>query len=437
MLHYLKIEIDHQDSDTITDPKTGHTLYKLAELKIDIKQTYLTKVPEMKIDSSGYIPNKGDKLYFLPGCSVPRVKMKDLTLQHGIKAVRDIDDANIIVGSKDTVSKMTRGTWEYLVPVELFKEFVDIHRDKLDDYVIDNIESALEFYTLDGLVCNWATVRYFTDDDYTHYESLKANPTWENFNSNTSEYFTIIEDEHKHTYDKLINKNIISEACILEHLNGPDSVVIDNEMFNQLSTMFDSSDEDNHILAMEIMANSNYKPSLLYLEMLFCNYCNKMYNSRTKNHVNFKSLISYVGKQSSLTTDIDDIIKSLARHNVLTSDKIDIILDNYKGEIIRRGDQDHFKVKEVTLSEEMLKILNEPYVYKLIEFEEPEVILDEPVLGVADEIEMVNEDIETKVEETEAVSEIIQSEESPEVLEAESNNSQIEEKNESDGFEWF
>ena len=162
-----------------------------------------------------------------------------------------------------------------------------------------------------------------------------------------------------------------------------------------------------------------------------------MYNSRTKNHVNFKSLISYVGKQSSLTTDIDDIIKSLARHNVLTSDKIDIILDNYKGEIIRRGDQDHFKVKEVTLSEEMLKILNEPYVYKLIEFEEPEVILDEPVLGVADEIEMVNEDIETKVEETEAVSEIIQSEESPEVLEAESNNSQIEEKNESDGFEWF
>ena len=30
--------------------------------------------------------------------------------------------------------------------------------------------------------------------------------------------------------------------------------------------MFNSSDQDNHVMAMEIMANCNYEDSMLYLE---------------------------------------------------------------------------------------------------------------------------------------------------------------------------
>ena len=442
MSHYLKIYLDHRDYDEVKDPDTGYLTYDITDLKVEIEQTYLTKKEDgdLVIDYSGYTPTKGDKLYFLPGCSVPRVKLKDLTLQYGIKSVRDIDDATILVGSNNTVSKMTTGNWKYVVPVDIFKALIEFHKEKLDDYVIDNINTALEFYTLDGLVCDWSTLRYFTDEDYTHYKTLTALNTYEAFDNDTNKYFVTVEDEYRSIYDKILNKHIISEASVLEHLNGPDSVVIDNEMFEQLSTMFKSSDTDNHILAMEIMANSNYKKSLLYLEMLICDYAARIYESRTKNHVNFKSLISYLGKQHSLTTDMDDIIQSLAKRNVLTADKIDIILDKYKNEITRFGQKNHFLIKEVTLSGEMLEALKSNYVYKFIEDAEPETIQEEAIPGVANEIEISDEDIETaiaRIERNELKSELIALEESTEGPQAEElNNNQTEEQNDN-GFEWF
>ena len=445
MSHYLKIELDHRNTDDVIDPDTGYLTYDITDLKVKIEQTYLTKKEEgdLAIDYSGYTPTKGDKLYFLPGCSVPRVKLKDLTLQYGIKSVRDIDEATILVGSNNTISKMTTGNWKYVVPVNIFKELIEFYKEKLDDYVIDNINTALEFYTLNDLVCDWSTLRYFTDEDYSHYKTLTALDNYEGFDNELSKYFVTVDDEYRSIYDQVINKHIISEASVLEHLNGPDSVIIDNEMFEQLSSMFNSSDTDNHILAMEIMANSNYKKSLLYLEMLICDHSPRIYESRTKNHVNFKSLVSYLGKQNSLSTDMDDIIKSLAKRNVLTADKVDIILDRYKTEIVRHGEKDHFLIKEVTLSEEMLKALKSNYVYKFIEDVEPEITQEEAIPGVANEIEIPNEDIEiaiARIERNELKSELIELEE--ELIqeqgtpEEESNNNQIEEKDDN-GFEWF
>jgi hypothetical protein len=49
-------------------------------------------------------------------------------------------------------------------------------------------------------------------------------------------------------------------------------------------------------LAMEIMANSKYVESLIYLELLFYRYAGRISDRHTKNHVNFKSLLGYLGK---------------------------------------------------------------------------------------------------------------------------------------------
>ncbi len=59
--------------------------------------------------------------------------------------------------------------------------------------------------------------------------------------------------------------------------------------------MFKSSDKDNHIMAMEIMANSNYVESALYLLLLLEEYGHRIADCNTKNHVNFKSMVSYFG----------------------------------------------------------------------------------------------------------------------------------------------
>jgi hypothetical protein len=68
MEHYIKIEIQHVWSGTT-----------VTDVNIDINFTNaLSNNDYFDIDTSGYTPKAGDKIYFMPGVNVPRVKLKDL-----------------------------------------------------------------------------------------------------------------------------------------------------------------------------------------------------------------------------------------------------------------------------------------------------------------------------------------------------------------------
>jgi hypothetical protein len=174
------------------------------------------------------------------------------------------------------------------------------------------------------------------------------------------------------------------------------------------------------------MANSNYTDSLLYIELLFKEYSHQMSNCRSKNHVNFKSLLSYLGKNKNyMDTSIDTIVHSLINKDQVSTDKLDVILNKYSLEIENRGQSKYFKVKTVTIDEELLKSLNTNYVYTVHEdyIPEPiEKIIEEEVETIEEEVvlEVSNDPIEAPVE-----------------IVVESNNNQIEEKNDRDDFEWF
>jgi hypothetical protein len=122
---------------------------------------------------------------------------------------------------------------------------------------------------------------------------------------------------------------------------------------------------------MEIMANSNYKESLLYIEILFKEFYSIMYNCHTKKHVNFKSLLSYLGKESSINTDLNDVMKSLIDKGVLTVDMLNVLMDRYHGEIERYGHNTYFKVKTITVDEDTLALLNTNYTYSVKEDYQP------------------------------------------------------------------
>jgi uncharacterized membrane protein YheB (UPF0754 family) len=245
-------------------------------------------------------------------------------------------------------------------------------------------------------------------------------------------------------------------------------------MYDQLADMFNSSDSDNHILAMEIMANSNYKDSLLYLEILFKEFEGQMYNSNTRKHVNFKSLLGYLGKENSMNTNLNDVMNSLTNKGVLTTDMLDILMTRYYTEIQRSGDNNYFKVKTVTVNEDTLALLNTNYTYSVKEDYQPVPVdisekeveefpeihgnLDDlagVLPGVALEVPVEEEDLEITDEDIEAAftnivrdelkSELIALEESdpvseselneiPGTLEEEPNNNQ---KDATDSFEWF
>lgn len=356
-----------------------------------------------------YSPSKGDKIYFLPSVSVPRVKFKNVCVEFGVKTIRDVEQANIIFGSKKSISDITTYTWTYKCKTEDFKAFIKLYESEIDDHNLEKIETALEFYDNEYVAI-----------DYNLYDWIINKLPEIKIDSRYSDRLSMVKEEYVDLFNAIQGKEILDEASVINVLNGEDATEIDKGMFDHLSDMFDSSDNDNHVLAMEIMANSKYVESLIYLELLFYRYANKISDRHTKNHVNFKSLVSYLGKDKNyLGTDIDDIVNSLRDKDQLNPDKLDILLSYTSNDIQQRGDTKYFTVKTISVTPEILAQLNTNYTYGLQEDFTP--IIEEVVEEIPEVVEPVVE------VEPEPVSEI---------SESQSNNNQIE-TNDTNDFEWF
>lgn len=432
-------------SDTLA---SGYNISEQSNITFNLNTLYASFDDDIELElnlvKTPYLPQKGDKIYFLPAVNVPRVKFKNVCLEYDIKTVRDATQANVFFGNSKSIHQMTDSTWQYKLSTENFLSFIELIKDKMDKYYYDNIITAFEFYENEFVAV-------------THNIMAVINNTLVNVDFTYSKYSSrliTVDDSYISLYNHLQTVTIYEEATVIDILNGEDATVIDEQMYDQLSQMFNSSDTDNHVLAMEIMANSKYTESLVYLELLFHDHSYRISGSNTKSHVNFKSLVSYLDKNSRyLETDIDDIAKSLIAKEQFTTDKIEIVLKYLHEVISNRGDSKYFSVKTVTVNPEYVNLINSNYTYELIPDYVPEVspeelfsqpTQEEETAFISDEEE--DELIEaafTNIERTELKSELISLEEEITISESElnkpkpeSNNHQID-TNESTDIDWF
>ena len=195
--------------------------------------------------------------------------------------------------------------------------------------------------------------------------------------------------------------------------------------------MFDSSDTDNHVLAMEIMANSKYEDSILYLLMLISENAYKINSSNTRNHVNFKSMLTYFNWQprdvNHQTTD--SIIEMIDKKGLLTVDMIKRLYQEYSDDIIRNIHYDDvFEVKEVTIKQEYLEKLNLTCI-NLINPEEDTIAMQPDPVEIEEEV-LEDELIEaafTNIERNKLKSELIALEEDISDLNLEGTENTLEE----------
>ena len=165
---------------------------------------------------------------------------------------------------------------------------------------------------------------------------------------------------------------------LLPHMNGEKTITIDEKVFDQLSNMFESEDSDNHVLAMEIMANCNYQKSIMYLLILLREHNYNIGKLRSRTHVNFKSLLGYLGmKHDHLYVHAYEMIDIILERNLLTLENLQYLFDRYQDDLITIYG-DHFRIHQITLSPELAEKLNVDYVkeitprYKVKEVEEKE-----------------------------------------------------------------
>jgi hypothetical protein len=323
----------------------------------------------LNISDDEYIPTKGDKFYFLPGVSIPRVKLKDLTKDYGIKSTRNLQDATHIFAGRSTENKVTDRLWAYKIPTDAVQKLYDyLKENDFDGYYLTNLENALMYNEHEFVFLDYSAAGLFRNNPNSVFEEIRE-PEHVKALLKSSNYISTIEDDYVEDVLEIekLGLPILDESALLKHINGEDATTIDEEVYGQLKTMFNSSDSDNHVLAMEIMANSNYIDSLMYIEILFKEFSYNMERCRTKNHVNFKGLLAFLGKhKSDMSTSLDDIVNSLRSNDILSIEKLNYLLGKYHDEISRHGDTSIFSVKTVTVNEDVLKELDYNYKYQIV-----------------------------------------------------------------------
>ena len=329
-----------------------------------------------------YTPKMSDKLYFLPGVNIPRIKLKEFALNYHIKTTRDFTEADVIFGGNLSNSKVLTKNWLYTVKTEHFKACFEalVELGQLDERTVEAIKTALEFYAEDVIITDWRSVSNISED--TLYKNLIVNPGVELKHGRESLYINEIEEEYLDLVKFSENKEIIDEEALLKHINGEDAVLINKEVYQQLSVMLGSSDTDNHVLAMEIMSNCRLKESLFYLLNLMGEYSMKLKECRSVNHVNFKSLLSYLSiDKHRMSFSTDDKIQKLMDKGVLTTGMLNALIRDelYNPSMFRST---MVQIKTVTVNENIAKYLNKNYEFRyLSEFEpEPEAPKEEIVL---------------------------------------------------------
>jgi hypothetical protein len=84
----------------------------------------------------------------MPGVSIPRVKFKNLALEHGIKTVRNPHDANIFFANTSSIHKMTSNLWGYKVRSDDFRTIMTDPEliSKVDEQHVERVNTALELH---------------------------------------------------------------------------------------------------------------------------------------------------------------------------------------------------------------------------------------------------------------------------------------------------
>lgn len=322
---------------------------RLAASGGDIEDGALSTV--LQSDKS-YLFQPTDKLFFLAGCTVPRFKVKQLCEATGMTTVKAIENSTVTIYGDDTENSITRyqHSW-YNLSKERFLQFIE-ENYPIGDPVIMKLKTILEdpetYHNVD-------TSDYSLRRTLTGHESFVLKPVM-----NTdfkSDNIWVSEESKIMAFDRMLEdgRTLVHQNDLLTIININN--VMDKEMYEQTDKMFSSEDENNHVLALEIMANCDYEKSALYLWLLMKDHSRKIYNRPESKHVNYQALCKFFDiKRDHRPHDIEDVIQELSERNLIHSGHREEIYRLSKEEFSDRMGNEFYNVTEIETSEKMEKV---------------------------------------------------------------------------------
>jgi hypothetical protein len=261
--------------------------------------------------------NDQDKLFFFPGANVPRFKVRErfactTKLENATAAFVSSDSmttSDLFIHYKDLcpVDKVDifdtwmSNVWEEHISI-LYKSLRDSGITKV--FLTKNLwynqyDRGFHKYdsTLNEVKCILGTYAF----DYIKHH-------------NNNQLFAVTK--------KAINSfpsNLFFENVVLSKLNTG-NFIIDKTKYAELRNFGQSKEVENQILLMELMSNCDFEKSTMNLLLLIKEFGGVMIKLKEKDHVNFKSLLSYLGVPVKKLNELDIMMMTdiLRAHGIFT-----------------------------------------------------------------------------------------------------------------------
>ena len=303
---------------------------------------------------------KGDKIYFLPGVTIPRFKVRELGKDVGFDIVRNIDKATkIIINTQAFIDETTEKINYYYetIRVDTFIKLLDLIENdphysqevKLKTFITEvkskiasiNNDKVLVPYRVRNLIAKFCDLYSIPEDD------LEVSDVSMQMRFFKGDVYNDLTQNIKNT-----NTDLIDEKTLIEQCNG--NKTIDHEGYTRLNQMF--SNYQNADVALELLCNYNYEESMFYILLLASKH--SFNDISASKHVSYKNLRNYCKKEWNI--DISYFYRSSLMHvirpcfNRGTMSKE--ILGLFKNEILEfiknNGENDMFAITSISLKDD-------------------------------------------------------------------------------------
>lgn len=360
-----------KDRDSIS----GELTYELVYVS---ESTYDTETPKEiynSIPKANRLPVAGDKMYFLNDVVIPRFKIKSFCEETGGKVVKYLNSGNYVIIGKKTIGKFFENSYNIEADKDECLDFINL--------LINNMQSLTPVWMTDlrQLIIDCDENVLFSNN-YTFSKWFKDHT---DINLGYSQSLTEISYDN---YSKLteimsLTCDIVEEDVILKDLNK--NTVMDKEIFENIQKLFESVDNENTKLAMELMSNCDFDKSAPYLLLLLKMFHKKIYDSSTKNHVNFKGMLNYFNLHVNDTyrMEYNDILRIIMQKKVLYKSSMQILKDMVLEDM---NPSLHYKVIDIAFideNDEVVEIIDDTIVAEVPEVPEIDAIIYSELSEVA------------------------------------------------------
>lgn len=329
------------------------------EIYFQIRKGFLPNTLKEELSENKWVPSGNDRLYFFPGCTIPRFKIREkfkVTIKPKTATALFISPQNL-TSVPDMCDRIPCATVPQKVVIEYLNElYGEEHYQTIkiksillnceDDVIIAKDDYHLLYnYCPANVTERWT--RFYQIENSPSIYRLNRHNEWSafySFHSNWQNHITV---------------SIYDETEILNIINV-DKLIVDKTRYEEFRLMGNSSDPNDKILMMEMMANSDYEKSFVYLLSLLKEFGAKFLGKETKKatqHVNFKSLLVYFQIKNLENLTLEECVNIMRKQRKFTRSNIQMITQHFSNHF----NSDFFKQGPV-LKPEAEKYLDDDFV---------------------------------------------------------------------------